>query len=160
MAKNKIIRVPSDIFPPGVCELTVRYRRAVNRRVKITCAADVVEFAREHFYDQEEIETREKLMVVYLDRAGKVFCWQCLSEGGLTGTVADPRLIFRTALLVAAVSLIIFHNHPSGNCEMSISDLELTKRLCEAGKTLEIKVLDHIIITTSEHFSFAEAGHI
>ena len=160
MAKNKIIRVPSDIFPPGVCELSIGYRRATTKRVKVTNAAEVVVFARENFYAQEVIEYTEKFFLLFIDRANQIYAWKEMSSGGISGTVADPRTIFMAGVLLMSSSLIFLHNHPSGNCEMSISDLQLSKRLCEAGKILEIKVLDHIIITASEHFSFADAGHI
>ena len=81
-----------------------------------------------------------------------------MSEGGLSGTVADPRTIFQAALLCHSTSILLMHNHPSSNDQPSIADIGLTKKLCEAGKILEITVLDHIIVTVDGFYSFAEAG--
>jgi DNA repair protein RadC len=78
----------------------------------------------------------------------------------MSGTVADPRLIFKSALEQKAVSIILSHNHPSGNNQPSASDIQLTKNIIEAGKVLEINVLDHIIITQHGFFSFADEGLI
>lgn len=83
-----------------------------------------------------------------------------MSQGGLSATVADPRTIFQAALLCHATSILLMHNHPSSNDQPSISDINLTKKLCEAGKVLEIAVLDHIIVTVEGFYSFAEAGMI
>ena len=154
--KNEFKHTPSELFPTGVCELTVRYKRAATKRVKVTASEEVVTFAREHFYSQEEIESREKFMVMYVDRAGQIYAYETHSEGGLSGCVCDPRMIFRSALLSAASSILLMHNHPSGQKLPSSADKILTSRIVEAGKFLEITVLDHIIITTSEWFSFAD----
>lgn len=158
--KNKKTITPSQLFPTGVCELSVRYRRAATKRVKVTSASEVVTFMREHFYDQEEIESREKFMVMFIDRANNIFAWECVSEGGLSGTVADPRLIFRSALMSACCNIILAHNHPSGNNQPSASDVQLTKKIVQAGEVLEITVLDHVIVTTESFYSFAEEGLI
>jgi DNA repair protein RadC len=79
-----------------------------------------------------------------------------VSTGGITGTVADPRLIFAAALKANACAMIISHNHPSGNLKPSRQDEELTAKLKQAGQFLDIKVLDHLIITTETYFSFAD----
>ena len=83
-----------------------------------------------------------------------------LSEGGISGTVADSRLIFSTALKSLASSLILLHNHPSGNNKPSNADIELTKKLVSIGKLMEIPVLDHLIICQDSYYSFADEGHI
>jgi DNA repair protein RadC len=150
----------SDVLPTGVCELTIGYRRAAMERMKITSAEEAVAFAREHFYTQEEIEYSEKFYVMFIDRANKIYAWKRMSEGGLSGTMADPRLIYQAALLVHASNIILMHNHPSGNTQPSASDLQLTKNLIAAGKVLEITVLDHCIVTTESFYSFANEGLI
>ncbi len=157
---NQFTHTPSSLFPTGVCELTVRYKRAATKRVKVKSASEVVEFMREHFYDQEEIESREKFVVMFIDRANNIFAWETVSEGGMSGTVADPRIIFRSALMSACCSIVIAHNHPSNTNQPSASDIQLTKNIVEAGKVLEITVLDHVIITTDSFYSFAEEGLI
>ena len=156
--KYKITRRPSDVLPPGVCELSIGYRRAALKRVKITSASEAVAFSREHFYSQDVIEYVEKFFVIFIDRSNQIYAWKCMSEGGLSGTVADPRTIFQAALLCHATSVLFLHNHPSSNVQPSISDINLTKKLCEAGKVLEITVLDHIIVTVEGFYSFAEEG--
>ena len=156
--KYKITRRPSDVLPSGVCELSIGYRRAALKRVKITSALEAVGFAREHFYTQDVIEYVEKFFVLFIDRSNQIYAWKCMSEGGLSGTVADPRTIFQAALLCHATSVLFLHNHPSSNVQPSISDINLTKKLCEAGKVLEITVLDHIIVTVEGFYSFAEEG--
>ena len=158
--KYKITRRPSDVLPSGVCELSIGYRRAAMNRVKITSALEAVEFARTYFYTQDVIEYVEKFFVLFIDRSNSIYAWKEMSSGGLSGTVADPRTIFQAALLCHATSVLFLHNHPSSNIEPSIADIGLTKKLCEAGKMLEITVLDHIIVTVEGFYSFAEAGMI
>ena len=160
MSKNKFIRIPSDVFPKGVCELHVGYRRTSDTRIKMTCAEDIVDFLREHVYKQMDLEYCESFYVLMLDRANKLFAWKQISVGGLSGTVADPRLIFETALLSHCTSIVLCHNHPSGNILPSAADVQLTKNICEGGKLLEITVLDHIILTVDGFYSFANEGLI
>jgi len=102
----------------------------------------------------------EEFWVLLLNRANRVIRKKKISEGGLSGTVADPRIIFKLALEELACSIIVAHNHPSGNLVASQSDIELTRRLKEAGKVMEIQVLDHLIIAGNKYFSFADEGMI
>lgn len=102
----------------------------------------------------------EEFWVIFLNRANGIIGKQQISVGGMSGTVADPRLIFKAALEKRAVSIILSHNHPSGNNQPSASDVQLTKNIIEAGKVLEITVLDHIIVTQHGFFSFADEGLI
>jgi DNA repair protein RadC len=87
-----------------------------------------------------------------------VICIHNVSSGGVTGTVADPKLIFMAALRVNAVSIILCHNHPSGSLKPSRADEELTQKIKGAGNFLDIKVLDHVILTAESYFSFADEG--
>lgn len=100
----------------------------------------------------------EEFWAVYLNRAAKVVRKKRISEGGVSGTVADPRIIFRTALHELATSIIVAHNHPSGNLEPSKADIELTKKLVAAGKVLDIQVIDHLIVGGRNYCSFADSG--
>ncbi|MBD0333245.1 MAG: JAB domain-containing protein, partial [Chitinophagaceae bacterium] len=88
----------------------------------------------------------------------RVLCLFNVSSGGITGTVADPRLIYTAALKVNAVSLILCHNHPSGSLKPSRADEELTQKIKSAGAFLDIKVLDHLIISSEGYYSFADEG--
>ncbi|MDP4283591.1 MAG: DNA repair protein RadC [Bacteroidota bacterium] len=102
----------------------------------------------------------EVFAVVFLNRSNKINHFEVLSKGGLTHTIADPRVIFKKAIEVDATSLILCHNHPSGNLRPSRVDEELTSKLKEAGKLLEIKVLDHLIVSDEGYYSFADEGLI
>jgi DNA repair protein RadC len=100
----------------------------------------------------------EVFAVAFLNRANKVNHLEVISEGGITGTVADPRVIFKKALQYNAVSLILCHNHPSGNLQPSRADEELTFKLREAARFLDLQVLDHVIVSEEGYFSFADEG--
>lgn len=102
----------------------------------------------------------EEFWALFLSNSNKVLDLQQISVGGLTGTVADVRLIFKKALLLGSTSILVAHNHPSGNTQPSNPDKALTKRLVEAGTIMNIKVIDHLIITELEYFSFADEGLI
>ncbi|WP_264520608.1 RadC family protein [Flavobacterium sp. N1994] len=100
----------------------------------------------------------EEFWVLYLNNSNKVIYKSQLSKGGITGTVVDVRLIFKTALEHNATSVILSHNHPSGKLQASDADKEITKKLKLAGEQLDIKVLDHIIITENGYYSFQDEG--
>ncbi|HPW98580.1 MAG TPA: DNA repair protein RadC [Flavobacterium sp.] len=100
----------------------------------------------------------EEFWVLYLNNSNKVIYKAQLSKGGITGTVVDVRLIYKTALEQNATSIILSHNHPSGKLQASDADLQITKKLKAAGEQLDIKVLDHIIITENGYLSFQDEG--
>lgn len=102
--------------------------------------------------------TKEHFMVAYLNRGNKVIKVERISTGGLSGTSADPKVIFKNALLKEATALMVCHNHPSGVPRPSAEDKNLTKNLIAAGKIFDINVLDHLIIGENSYFSFAEYG--
>ena len=98
--------------------------------------------------------------MLMLDRANRVLGFQLLSKGGISGIVADIRLIFSVALEALASSIILAHNHPSGNLQPSDKDIKLTGKVKEAAKYLDIALLDHFILTKESHYSFADKGMI
>lgn len=100
----------------------------------------------------------EEFWVILLNRANRIVKKKRVSEGGVSGTVADPKVIFKLALEELASGVIVVHNHPSGNLTASQSDIDLTRKLKEAGKFLEIQLLDHLIIAGQKYFSFADEG--
>lgn len=102
----------------------------------------------------------EEFWVLLLNRANRLIRKKRISEGGVSGTVADPKIIFKLAVEELASGVIVVHNHPSGNLKPSESDINLTKKLKEAGKLLEISLLDHLIIAQDRYFSFADEGLI
>lgn len=107
-----------------------------------------------------QIETREEMYVLFLDRSNKVFGYHVLSIGGITGTVTDIRLIFSLALTSLATAVLIGHNHPSGNLNPSKSDLDITQKIKNAGDVMDIKLLDHLIVTKHGYYSFIDEGLI
>ena len=100
--------------------------------------------------------SHEEFWVIYLNNSNKVLQKQQLSKGGITGTLVDVRLVLKQALEVGATALVLCHNHPSGTLKASEADKKITQKLKTAGLTLDIKVLDHIIVTEKAYFSFAD----
>ena len=145
--------------PNIVSEVELIYRSKVklSMRPLIRCAGDAYNILLKH-WEKEKIEFIEQFKVLYLNRGNRVLAINTISSGGLTGTVADPRLIFATALKLNATALILSHNHPSGNLSPSESDKVLTEKIKNAGKFLDIQVSDHIIVSSEGFFSFADEG--
>ncbi|MBL0105147.1 MAG: DNA repair protein RadC [Bacteroidetes bacterium] len=136
-------------------ELGKRRKESLDtERKKITSSQDVMDIFQPLLGDL----LHEEFWILFLNRANRVINKQQISIGGMSGTVADPRMIFKAALDQKAVSIILCHNHPSGNNQPSQSDIQLTRNLFEAGKVLEIMVLDHLIITQGSFYSFADEG--
>lgn len=126
------------------------------KRVKISSSADVWHLMKPDLMD----EPIEHFYVVYLNRSNYVIKKQLISSGGTTGTVADPKIIFKYALDYMANAMILVHNHPSGNIKPSEQDRRLTQKMVTIGKNLEVSVLDHLIFTDVAYFSFADEGII
>lgn len=123
-------------------------------RFKITSSKNAYDFMYESLVDL----SHEEFWVIYLNRANMVVRKERTTSGGITGTVVDGRLIFKTAVECLACGIILVHNHPSGSKEPSQADKQLTTKLREGGKLLDIPVLDHIIFTDSGYYSFADDG--
>ena len=100
----------------------------------------------------------EEFWIIYMNNSNKVISKSQLSKGGITGTLVDVRIVFKTALEMGATALILCHNHPSGTLIPSDADKQITRKLKLAGDSLEIKVLDHLIVTETSYFSFADEG--
>jgi len=100
----------------------------------------------------------EEFWVIYLNNSNKVLDKKQLSKGGITGTIVDVRLTLKTALELGAVAIILGHNHPSGTLKPSLADKQITQKLKTAAESLDIKVLDHIIVAEKTYFSFADDG--
>ena len=100
----------------------------------------------------------EEFWIIYMNNSNKVISKSQLSKGGITGTLVDVRIVFKTALEMGATALILCHNHPSGTLVPSDADKQITRKLKLAGESLEIKVLDHLIVTEASYFSFADEG--
>lgn len=97
---------------------------------------------------------------MYLSHANKVLKSHCLSVGGMTSTIVDPRIVFREALEVNATKLLLCHNHPSGSLHPSDADIRITKKIREGSRLLDMEVIDHIIVSETGYYSLAEEGMI
>lgn len=123
-------------------------------RLQVRSSKDAYSFLASHLSDLPH----EEFWVIYLNRANRVITREQVSRGGISGTVADARVIYKKALECVSTAVILVHNHPSGNLEPSEADIRLTKKLKEAGQLLDIQVLDHLIISEKGYFSFADDG--
>jgi DNA repair protein RadC len=129
------------------------------RRAEETIELKKITSSKEVFYLMQPIIgelSHEEFWVLYLNNANKVIYKSQISKGGITGTVADTRIIFKIALEQNAVGLILTHNHPSGNLKPSDADISITKKLKTAARQLDFIILDHIIITENGHYSFKD----
>ncbi|MBI3501132.1 MAG: DNA repair protein RadC [Bacteroidetes bacterium] len=124
------------------------------KREKIISSKDIYEIFRPLFLDLPH----EEFHILLLNRTNLLIKKENVSKGGISGTVVDPKIIFKTALSYQASSIVLCHNHPSGNLKPSSEDISLTKKIKEAGAFLEIPILDHVIITDTGYFSFADEG--
>ena len=138
-------------------EIELKLKRGEIRKMQIKSSKDAFD-AFKLFYDQDTIELTESFIAIFLNRANNTLGWLKVSQGGMTGTVVDIRIILGTALKIAAQSIILSHNHPSGNLQPSEADITLTKKIKEAGIFMDISILDHIIYTESGFYSFADEG--
>ena len=140
-----------------IAEVSLTYSSKVpaSERIQVKSSQDAEKAFRLVFPD---LEYREYFYVMLLNRANKILGTFQVSSGGITGTVVDPRLVFQSALKANATSLIVGHNHPSGQLTPSQADIDLTKKLKAGGALLDIPVLDHVIITASACYSFADEG--
>lgn len=142
-----------------VAEIQLSYKTKVkpSQRPKISSSKDAYSILLES-WDEDKLEFVEQFKVVLLNRANRVLGIYEVSTGGVSGTIADPKLVFAAAIKSSASAIILAHNHPSGQLKPSDADLKLTQKLKEGGKFLEIPVLDHIIVTSEGYYSFADEG--
>jgi len=144
-----------------VAEVRLVYQNHVRPtdRARIQNSRDAYDILKQ-IWNNETLELREEFKIILLNRANRVLGYYNLSTGGVSGTVADPKLIFQCALKANASSLVLAHNHPSGNLQPSQADIALTRKIKEGGKFLEIQLIDHLIYTTEGYYSFADEGEL
>jgi len=141
-----------------VAEISVSYKPSKAHKPLIKSSDDAY-FHFLKFFPEDTISLYESFVVGYLNQANRLIGIYELSKGGITGTVADPRLVLSVALKTAATGVILAHNHPSGNLKPSIQDKDITKKIQEACKLLDIALLDHLIVVPENaYFSFADEG--
>jgi DNA repair protein RadC len=131
-----------------------RHASASLEKSIVQCSADIASYLQTKLKDYR----REVFAILFLNRANKVNHFEIISEGGITDTIADPRIILKKALEEDATSIILCHNHPSGSVKPSRADEELTNKIKEASRYFDIKVLDHVIVSEDGYYSFADEG--
>lgn len=149
------------VLVAAVFELGRRWRdemadAAGRRRTRVTSSADAYRFIR----GRVELLPYEEFWVLMLSRSNTITEARCVSQGGTAATVVDAKLLFRHAVDALAAGVILVHNHPSGNLTPSAQDDALTKRLSEAGRLLDIKVTDHLIVTADGYYSYNDEGRL
>ena len=125
------------------------------KKVKVSSSQDCADFFRQLW---EGIDIYESFFAVYLNQSNNTIGWYKVSQGGITGTVADPRLILKKALDILATGIVICHNHPSGTLKPSLADEQITKKLKDGCSYFDIRLLDHIILTEDGYYSFMDEG--
>lgn len=147
--------IPKDFIP----EIKIHYSRGKVFLGKVGHSKNSADFLRT-IYGRGTIQLQEAFIVLLLNRRNEIIGYYRHSSGGITGTVADIRIIFAAALSSLSTSIILAHNHPSGNLRPSQEDKLMTNKIKDAGKLFDIDVLDHIILTNSSYFSFADENMI
>jgi DNA repair protein RadC len=143
-----------------VQEAQVMYIRTDFDCIKITKSIQVHDLFKQ-IYEPWQLTTREYFLTLYLNSQNEIISYYKASEGGVTGTIADGRLIFCEAIKSGATAIILAHNHPSNNNKPSDQDIRLTKKFIQAGKVLDILVVDHVIITPQKgYYSMSDRGDI
>ena len=144
-----------------VAEIALSYKNNIpyNERAKVSGSMDAFNILHDT-HDDSTIDYTETFRVLYLNQSNQVLGCNTISKGGLTNTSVDVRTILQGALLTNAVAIILGHNHPSGNTRPSRDDEMITQHIVKAAQTLDIRVLDHIIYTRENYYSFTDEGKI
>ena len=153
----KSVNIPAIKIPQIKISIKLSAVMSFEEQSQLTCSNDCYQVFK-HCFNHDTFHWREELVLICLTRANTPIGFYSISSGGISGTFADPKVIFTTALKAGAASIAIAHNHPSGNLKPSEADKHLTKQLIKAGKYLDIPVVDHLILTAHSYFSFADNG--
>jgi len=140
-----------------ISEISVSYSNSNQKKLKVKNSKESYKMLL-NSWDKNIIELQEEFKVLLLNRSNSILGVYSMSKGGVAGTVVDPKLVFSVALKCNASSIIVCHNHPSGNLVPSEADKNLTQKLKIAGQYLDITLLDHLIITKESFYSFADSG--
>ena len=158
MTTNNLFTAAYPEVHAGEIAVTYSYKTNPVKLQKVGNSKDVYEQFLKIW--SEDIDHRESFYILLLNRANRVLGYAIISQGGMTGTIADPKIIFQVALKTCACGIILAHNHPSGNIEPSAADIALTYQIKSAGEFLDISVLDHLIITSYGYYSFCDEGRM
>lgn len=144
----------------NIAEVEVSYKSKVKHddMLSVTCSEDITKVLRSVWSDK--IEWVEEMILLLFNRSNKVLGWVKISQGGVSGTICDAKVIFQIALNCNASAFAISHNHPSGNTKPSDADLRLTTKIKQAAKFLDISFIDHVILTADSYYSMADHGEM
>jgi DNA repair protein RadC len=147
------------VYKSAMPEIHIKYIPSSLTKVKIKSAPEAYSMLME-MYNQDTFEYEEQVIVVFFNRANNTIGWYRLSTGGMASCIIDPKKVLATALKVGAHAILISHNHPSGELKPSDADRNITRKLNEACKLMELVLLDHIIVTADDNYSFASDGFL
>jgi DNA repair protein RadC len=153
------MRTPELFSQIEIAEVQLIYKSKVpsSQRRSIKCSKDAYDILLKS-WDSNTIEYVEEFKILFMNRANAVLGIMSVSKGGISGTVTDVRVVMQGALKANASGLIVCHNHPSGSLNPSESDSKITNKIKEAGNVMDIQLLDHLIITAEDYYSFADNG--
>ena len=144
----------NGLFTVSEVELTYRNKVKASDRPQVTCSQNSYDILLNNWSDQ--LEWVEEFNLLLLNQANRVLGFYNVSKGGQSSTIVDAKVVFAAALKCRSVGIILAHNHPSGALHPSLADIELTKKLVAGAKLLDLKILDHIIVTPYGYYSFAD----
>jgi len=146
---------------PMMAEVEIIYKSKTKRDERPVCtrSSDIYKYLLS-IWNHNKIDYVEEMVIVCFNSRNQAIGWAKIASGSGTGVVCDPKLIFQVALLHNASNIAIAHNHPSGDRYPSEADKSITKKIHQAGKILDIRLLDHLVITEETYYSFADEGHL
>lgn len=146
-----------SLFKVSEVEISYRNKIPYSERIQIVTSVTAHEILKQS-WDENKLELVEQFKILLLDNQKNCLGISDISTGGTSACIVDPKIVFVTALKAKATAIILAHNHPSGNLQPSEADRMLTRKLAQGGKLLDITVLDHLIVTSRNYYSFADDG--
>ena len=147
------------IYKSDMPEITLKYKTGNYKKTKISTSLDAFQVLLE-LYEDDTVDYKETAYALFLNKANNTIGWMKISEGGTSATIIDQKIIFATALKCNASSIILSHNHPSGQLRASDEDRKMTERIVSIGCILGIEVLDHVIVCRSGYYSMNDEGEM
>ncbi len=147
------------IYKSNMPEITLKYKTGNYKKTKISTSLDAFQVLLE-LYDDDTVDYKETAYALFLNKANNTIGWMKISEGGTSSTIIDQKIIFATALKCNASSIILSHNHPSGQLLASEEDRKMTERMVSIGIILGIEVIDHVIVCRSGYYSMSDEGEM
>lgn len=146
-------------YKSNLPEISLKLKKGETLNVQIKCSNDIANVLRQ-IWDNDSLPIYESVICIFLNRQNRTLGWLKVSQGGISGTVCDVRLILSTALNCLASGIILAHNHPSGNLQPSEQDNKLVKKLNDGASIIDMKLLDSIILTEDSYYSYADNSNI